>query len=106
MTCGYGLAPDAAEMPPASATAMPAHAAIAETLRSIRDPLWSRLLVWKGTCPARLRFAPPSAPARDYPPARGADEIPARRVAAPAPLVQRRRRHAEPGTARAASRHR
>src|SRR5512133_3163421 len=106
MTCGYGFAPAAAETPPASMTARPAHAAIAETLRSIRNPLWSRLLVSKGTYPGRFRFAPPSAPARDYPPAGGADEVPARRVAAPAALVQRRCRHAEPGTARAASGHR
>src|SRR5512133_1216835 len=105
MTCGYGFAPAAAETPPASMTARPAHAAIAETLRSIRNPLWSRLLVSKGTYPGRFRFAPPSAPTRDYPPVRGAAEVPARRVAAPAALVQRRRRHAEPGTACPASRH-
>ena len=38
--------------------------------------------------------------------ARGADEVPARRVAAPSALVQRRRRHAEPAAARAAPGHR
>src|SRR3954447_4963411 len=95
MTSGNGFC-FAAGTPPARAAAMTTQTATAEKIRTMPASLFLAFTSEK------IRALRTSGSVL-YSPARGADEVPARRVAAAAALVQRRRRHAEPRAAGAAS---